>query len=392
SHTHTHTRFFNFRSLVSVFLMAVIFSFWSCKKISVSDAGLSNPEEKIENTSMFSRHNGADEIRQWLEEQKRIIGRDSNRTIDKILSSMMLDRMYRENYEKETFLIVPLERNADLSQNIRRDLNNPLRFLLLVEDTSGRIRKGAVALFYPLENNVSVLPENSFHNYFINQMIRLEGTFSMISLMDIKQYEMDFDNNGNRKEYRLWYGKQTILEPLPQLPVCIDWYLTTTIFFSDGTTYYNEEYLYTQCYENPESGGGGGIYSPASNQPGETFTKQVQNVVVQTIYYEVIFIYTLQGMKFTNSSNNYYSSISGDNGDNGGLGLTGLAIEPSHHNHCFWHQLESTYEMGPYISGVNYYGSKSASARVRGTLTFPNQDNYVQYFDKPISWQASSTF
>lgn len=179
---------------------------------------------------MFSRHNGADEIRQWLEEQKRIIGRDSNRTIDKILSSMMLDRMYRENYEKETFLIVPLERNADLSQNIRRDLNNPLRFLLLVEDTSGRIRKGAVALFYPLENNVSVLPENSFHNYFINQMIRLEGTFSMISLMDIKQYEMDFDNNGNRKEYRLWYGKQTILEPLPQLPVCIDWYLTTTIF------------------------------------------------------------------------------------------------------------------------------------------------------------------
>lgn len=95
---------------------------------------------------MFSRHNGADEIRQWLEEQKRIIGRDSNRTIDKILSSMMLDRMYRENYEKETFLIVPLERNADLSQNIRRDLNNPLRFLLLVEDTSGRIRKGAVAL------------------------------------------------------------------------------------------------------------------------------------------------------------------------------------------------------------------------------------------------------
>lgn len=177
THTHTHTRFFNFRSLVSVFLMAVIFSFWSCKKISVSDAGLSNPEEKIENTSMFSRHNGADEIRQWLEEQKRIIGRDSNRTIDKILSSMMLDRMYRENYEKETFLIVPLERNADLSQNIRRDLNNPLRFLLLVEDTSGRIRKGAVALFYPLENNVSVLPENSFHNYFINQMIRLEGTF-----------------------------------------------------------------------------------------------------------------------------------------------------------------------------------------------------------------------
>ena len=121
THTHTHTRFFNFRSLVSVFLMAVIFSFWSCKKISVSDAGLSNPEEKIENTSMFSRHNGADEIRQWLEEQKRIIGRDSNRTIDKILSSMMLDRMSRENYEKETFLIVPLERNADLSQNIRRD-------------------------------------------------------------------------------------------------------------------------------------------------------------------------------------------------------------------------------------------------------------------------------
>ena len=48
--------------------------------------------------------------------------------------------------------------------------------------------------------------------------------------------------------------------------------------------------------------------------------------------------------------------------------------------------------MGPYISGVNYYGSKSASARVRGTLTFPNKDNYVQYFDKPISWQASSTF
>lgn len=96
---------------------------------------------------------GASEIRQWLKEQKRIIGKDSNSTVDKIKASLLLDEMYTEPNQRETFIIVPLEKRMPLSSNIRADLNEPLRYLLLVENEEGRIRKCDIVLFYPLDTN-----------------------------------------------------------------------------------------------------------------------------------------------------------------------------------------------------------------------------------------------
>ena len=93
-------------------------------------------------------------------------------------------------------------------------MNNPLRFLLLVEDTSGRIRRGDVLLFYPADENLTKLPDSSFTNFFIFESMKTDGTFSLISLSDVKQYEMDF-TNGSPGEFRLWQGRASIYTPPP---------------------------------------------------------------------------------------------------------------------------------------------------------------------------------
>jgi len=166
----------------------------------------------------------------------------------------MYDEMYIEPYRRENFIIVPLDKRMPLTNNIRTDLNEPLRYLLLVENEEGRIRSGDIILFYPADSLLNGLPNNSFHDFFIKQSINVGGTFCKISLNEIRQYEMDFGNGGLPIEFRLWYGRPTITEPVPDQPYCIDWYLTTTIYYSDGTVQVFEEFLYTQCYDEASGG------------------------------------------------------------------------------------------------------------------------------------------
>ncbi|HRD42668.1 MAG: hypothetical protein JST57_08185 [Bacteroidetes bacterium] len=216
-----------------------------------------NPLEKVVSSNEVTSRTGASEIRQWLEEQKRIIGRDSNNTVDKIIASMIIDEMYTEPNQRETFIIVPLDKRMPLSNNIRADLNEPLRYLLLVENEDGRIRKGDIVLFYPLDKRYTELPDSSFTKFFTNYGITVDGTFALISLRDIKVYEMDVLAE-KPKEFRLWAGKPAVPEPVPDPPICTDWYEITTIFYNDGTYDQTVEFLYTQCEPNPMAGGGGG--------------------------------------------------------------------------------------------------------------------------------------
>lgn len=51
----------------------------------------------------------------------------------------MYDEMYIEPYRRENFIIVPLDKRMPLTNNIRTDLNEPLRYLLLVENEKGRM-------------------------------------------------------------------------------------------------------------------------------------------------------------------------------------------------------------------------------------------------------------
>lgn len=361
----------------------------SCKKAGLLEKATDSLKEKKENTLNVYARNGVAEIKQWLEEQERIIGRDSNNTVEKIIAGMLTDEIYTEPYGRETFLIVPLDKRMPLTNNIRTDLNEPLRYLLMAEDTLGRISRGAIILFYPGDVNLSRLPANSFHDYFINQSMRIEGTFSMISLMDIKQYEMDFDANGKRKEQRLWCAKPTILEPVPDQPICIDWYLTTTIFYSDGTTQYFEEYLYTTCYENPESGGGGGVYSPA-NQQGESFTRDLPVTKSDNSHYSITYTATVSGVKFTNNSSNYYTSISSPPVCS--FIRYGPSSEPNQPYYSLWTPTFSFSFLANPQTINNQTHSRAANVGFKGELKFPNSPSLDEHVNRYNTFLASEYF
>jgi len=244
-------------------------------------------------------------------------------------------------------------------------LNNPLRFLLLVEDTSGRIRRGDVLLFYPADENLTKLPDSSFTNFFIFESMKTDGTFSLISLSDVTQYEMDF-TNGSPGEFRLWQGRASIYAPPPDQPFCKDWFLITTVYYSDGSIQQFEDFLYTQCYDDPSSSGGG------TTTPTQTpYTKTVHESAIvyhkytYNAYWDVYLATALAGTVFPdNTSNNQFT----DNVQEG----SALIHSPGAGNAGPGQNFYTVYNAYQFINTISN-DHNTAQARVNFTYAYPNQ-------------------
>lgn len=364
-----------FAIVVSAFL-------FGCKKAAFDEPLAGSQTNEPEINAFSSR--SASEIRDWLDDKKSEIGIDSNTTIDKVLYSMDDANAYTETFKDEEFIIIPIEGTGSLSRNIRTDLNAPLKFLLMVEDENGNLRKGNIALFYPSSAWTISLPQNFFKDFFESQAVSMDGTFALLSLDDVKQYEMDFEN-GKPKEFRLWQGK---LQPAqPTGPVCYDHYLTTIIYYSDGTTEIFEEYLYTQCYDT--GGGGGGSNPPNTNNPVAR-QRQVSFVVASknTSYegWTMTAYYQVSGMDYPNSpSLNYFTAVPLSTG--GSSSSTSFMSYSNNMHTVTWHSWYIQFSLVHDITGLN--DIRNAFANFEGKITLPNQGNLAQNFPKGKNWLAS---
>ena len=375
---------------LNLFLLLIIYSLlFGCKKIDTRQ--LINPvqAEQVKDSNNISSRS-ASQIRDWLDEKKTEIGIDSNATIDKVLYSMDDANAYTETFKDEQFIIIPIEDTGSLSRNIRTDLNAPLKFLLMVEDESGNLRKGNIALFYPSAAWTISLPQNFFKDFFENQTVSIDGTFALLSLDDIKQYEMDFEN-GNPKEFRLWQGK---LQPAqPTGPVCYDHYLVTTVYYSDGTCEIFEEYLYTQCIGNGGGGGsGGGGTPPNTNNPVTRTVQRAFVVARKSTSFEnwtMSACYQLTGISYPGSPSLNTFTTTPVNVVGGGVGsLTGMIYGsgfmhsvPAH----IWYIQFSTSSTSSGLRMSNRY----AWANFTGAISYPNQSPAIHLYNMPWNWPAA---
>ena len=172
----------------------------------------------------------------WLQQQMKISTPFRNQVVKNILLDLDTSKMYVENFRpQENFIIIPLL-NTRISQHVKNSQIN--LYLLLVEDSKHKIRRGDLALFYFRDSKLNKLPANTFYVIFSSNAIATDGTFTLVTINDVKQYEIDFCN---KKEiaFRVWIPK-----PSKNLN-CADWYLETTIF--NDYQYYNDlsciEYL-----------------------------------------------------------------------------------------------------------------------------------------------------
>ena len=369
-----------FKSLI-VITLCLFSLFVSCKKDISPNHQTTGTEQFIERESTII----ADNILEWLSSQENSTDSARIGIINSLYSNMLLSNMYVEEFrEEENFIIVPLDPTY-FSKNLDTSTVLPLQYLLLVEDSTGMIRRGDLVFFYPNGSQISELPQNSFSDFFNHQKFPVDGTFTLLNLSDIKQYEMDFENE-LPTQHRLWEPRAPL--EIPEGSFCIDWYLVTTTYWSDGTYDVDESYLYTTCGHSFGGGGGGGGYTPNFN--GTPVTKDVNYCVINkngnNRFFTLNAYYTLSGNTYSDPSLNKY---------------TGSGIIPQSTQFVvLWGNsnfniLPGTSWYAQYSQASNVYGlinSKLAKATYSGQFHFINQPSpNIEIYSEPKYWPASTS-
>lgn len=191
---------------------------------------------------------GINEVIKWLiTQQQFFINTDSNKTIAKVLANLESEKLYREPYEGGNIIVVPIDKQVQISKNVRTDLNAPLQYLILKEDSSGDIKNGYMILFYPLDSSINKLPANAFADLFTNQILDGGGTISLIIFPDELIYETDFAVIGEMEENRVWRTEPPIFNNSNDTFQCRDYLLDKMVIYTDGSYKFSSQFLYTKC-------------------------------------------------------------------------------------------------------------------------------------------------
>ena len=324
-------------------------------------------------------------VLEWLENQKNSSTPFKNNFIQNVLDKMEIDNMYVEIFdEEENFIIIPIQ-NEYFSQNINSNGPFPIQYLLLVEDANGNIRRGDVALFYPEDPNITKLPENSFRDFFNSTKIYVNGTFTLLTLGDIKQYEIDFEDGGFMAEHRSWERESSAQAN------CQDWWLVTITYYSDGTYEIDNEYLGNFCSSCPpnqlcdvlEGGGGASIDDPEQIAKIKTLViRDVQPTSGLNAWWSASADFNLMGYRYSDASNNYFTSVT-----TFGLihfGNTGVYGWYLHSGHAEWVSVSHT-------AGIGLI-DKLAHGEASGTVAYPNDPGSSQpsLVLNSVNWNAAS--
>ena len=160
---------------------------------------------------------------------------------------MESEKLYREPYEGGNIIVVPIDKQVQISKNVRTDLNAPLQYLILKEDSSGDIKNGYMILFYPLDSSINKLPANAFADLFTNQILDGGGTISLIIFPDELIYETDFAVIGEMEENRVWRTEPPIFNNSNDTFHCRDYLLDRMVIYTDGSYKFSSQFLYTKC-------------------------------------------------------------------------------------------------------------------------------------------------
>lgn len=134
--------------------------------------------------------------------------------------------------------------------------------LLIVQSSSGKLRWSSVISYLPEDGiSQSQLSKKTVQNIINGEQVSDNGMFKFIDLKGNLQYQIEYRSGKLHS-----FGKPA-RQDLAQIKKskstaasegCIDWYLVTTYYYSDGSTSVESEYLFTTCDQDSDGGGGGG--------------------------------------------------------------------------------------------------------------------------------------
>jgi hypothetical protein len=349
---------------------------------------------------------GSADISNWLQAKIRPASPIKNNYIKKILGNVLFDKMYVEElHNNENLIIVPLK-NEYFSQHIKNQINKPLQYLILVENSNGKIRRGDIVLFFPENAALQKLPNNYFHKFFNEEELSVNGTFTLVSFGDVKQYEMVF-KDGKKDKFNLWRGERNSSSNSNSTASavaegCTDWYLVTTYYENGipinttwdylGTTCSGSCPPYTECLENEGVGGGGGNETPVAVTRNASYT--VKRELTSYEDWEIKPTFQLSGQTFTNTSSNYFTGIV----KVGTAAGTSACLYYGFTASSGWPQ-SARYSIYSEISHQCAYQNTTASASFICKMYYPNWPaswnppgqgpSKTDYYSKGHTWQAS---
>jgi hypothetical protein len=196
----------------------------SCKKQTTNESTIEHLQEKIIS---------------WLAQQKSPTQPLKAANVDLLVKNLEFSKLTTEDsHGGEQFAIIPVNDQFKRLKNID---GNCITVVVLKLTKAGNIRAGNLVLFIPSKGQQSI-PKNTFYNIFNTAHPNCDGTFKFLSVSGTRLYELSYDDGNLSRVARISSeavdGKTTS---------CIDWYLITTIYYSDGSTSQTKEYVGTTC-------------------------------------------------------------------------------------------------------------------------------------------------
>lgn len=164
--------------------------------------------------------------------------------IDQILSGLQTGSLVEERVNDQEYLTVfPI---AGTFESATAQEKKHQDFLLVVSDNERNILFAKVGRFVS-QNAGTEIKAQSFIDFYNKQNPGFDGNYYFLSLAGNHLYNYTF-KDGNRTSFGLVTNKNEGSEQSSRIAArCWAYYLVTTYYYPDGSTYQTREYLYTIC-------------------------------------------------------------------------------------------------------------------------------------------------
>lgn len=209
--------------LLFVFSTVILFS---CKKQSANQESSSDFKTRIVS---------------WLLTQKSPSQPNKAANINLLSESLVFSRATtEESHDGEKLLIIPIADSYCRQKNISRDY---VATLVIKLNAVGEVRNGNIVLFKPRVAGNLTIPANTFYAIFNTAEPPVDGEFNFLSVSGRRLFSLTYENKAMIKESRVKEkGGKSRTDG-----TCTDWFLVTTIYYTDGTTEVTEDYIGTTC-------------------------------------------------------------------------------------------------------------------------------------------------
>ncbi len=223
------------RLVTFLFVSSLMLLFNSCRKETTT-----NNETRVSNLAMIAK------INSWLDENKQAdTSKQSKAILESVRESLDFNKLSFEKLNnKEKFCVVPLKDAFYSGYNVGKYKITNAVFIINENDS---IRKGNIVQFLPdNRQSITAVPKNTFYKIFNHESLDHDGKFSFLSIKDKLIWEIGYKDK-RPFSYGIVEARESATSANEKVNQCINWFLTTTIYFTDGSHYSTEEYVGTSC-------------------------------------------------------------------------------------------------------------------------------------------------